>query len=109
MSDLCYDRPMLNRIFRQAELMDRVMERVGVDPSAAARLDRGMAWYEARTRCIACCDERQCRTWLECSNPPTALPPSCSNGAFFRRCHMRRPNNGHSLSSSSPSLDGGTP
>ena len=32
MSDFCYGRPMLNRIFRQAELMDRVMERLGIDP-----------------------------------------------------------------------------
>ena len=42
-SDLCYSSPMLDRIFRQAELMDRMMERVGVDPMAAARLDAGMA------------------------------------------------------------------
>ena len=70
MSDFCYGRPMLNRIFRQAELMDRVMERVGVDLPVAARLDRGMAWYEARTKCIACCNERQCRAWLERSDVP---------------------------------------
>ena len=108
MSDFCYGRPMLDRIFRQAELMDQVMERVGVDPAAAARVDRGMAWYEARTRCIACCNERQCRAWLACSNPPTALPQSCPNAEFFRRCRTRRRNRDHSLSSS-PSLDGGTP
>ena len=108
MSDFCYDRPMLDRIFRKAELMDRVMERVGVDLPAAARLERGMAWYEARTRCIACCDERQCQAWLACSKPATTLPPSCPNGDFFHRCRSSRPDNGHSLASS-PSLDGGTP
>ena len=64
MSDFCYTRPMFDRVFRQAELMDRMMGRVGVDPIAAARVDKGMAWYEARTKCIACCSERQCRDWL---------------------------------------------
>ena len=64
MSDFCYSRPMLDRVFRQAELMDRMMERVGVNAAAAARVDKGMAWYEARTKCMACCSERQCRDWL---------------------------------------------
>jgi hypothetical protein len=99
---------MLDRIFRHAELMDRVMERIGVDPASAARVDRGMAWYEARSRCIACCDERACRAWLECPDPPTALPRSCANAEFFRRCRMRRSGSACSLSSL-PSLDGGTP
>lgn len=33
MSDLCHGRPMLDRFFRHAELMDRMMERVGIDAS----------------------------------------------------------------------------
>jgi hypothetical protein len=107
-SDFCYGRPMLNRIFRQAELMDRVMERVGADIPTASRLDRGMAWYEARSRCIACCHERECRVWLASTNPSTALPQGCPNGEFFRRCSAKRQSNGHSLSIS-PSIDGGTP
>ena len=110
MSDFCYGRPMLERIFRQAELMDAVMERLGVDPSTAARLDRGMAWYEARTKCIGCCEERQCRAWLERPGPLPGPPPSCPNGDFFRRCLMARPDKSRSLSlSPSPSIDGGTP
>ena len=54
MSDFCYSRPMLNRVLQQAELMDRMMERLGLDLAAAARLENGTVWYEARTRCIAC-------------------------------------------------------
>ena len=54
MSDFCYSRPTLNRIFSHAALMDRMMERAGVDSAGAARIDSGMAWYEARTECIAC-------------------------------------------------------
>jgi hypothetical protein len=85
-SDFCYGRPMLERIFRQAELMDRVMERIGVAPSTAARLDQGMAWYQARSRCIACCTDCECRAWLERPDPLPGPPPSCPNGDFFRRC-----------------------
>ena len=54
MSDFCYSRPMLKRVLKQAELMDRMRERLGVGAATAARLDKGTAWYEARTRCIAC-------------------------------------------------------
>lgn len=108
MSDFCYGRPMLDRIFRQAELMDRVMERLGVDPFAAARLDRGMAWYEARTKCIACCHERECRSWLERSDPYPAPPQPCPNAEFFHRCGLADPSNSHSPSSPA-CIDGATP
>ena len=93
MSDFCYSAPMLERVFRQAELMDRMMERVGVNPVAAARLDRGMAWYEARTKCIACHSERQCRAWIERSQAdPSSEPPEfCQNAEFFRSCKEGTP------------------
>ena len=93
MSDFCYSSPMLDRVFRQAELMDRMMERVGVNPAAAARVDRGTAWYEARTSCIACCSERQCRDWLTLSETQavSAPPEFCHNGAFFHRCGGKSP------------------
>ncbi len=86
MSDFCYSRPMLDRVFQQAELMDRMMERVGVDPGVAARADQGMAWYEARTRCIACSHEPACRRWLERAEALPAPPEFCANTAFFRSC-----------------------
>ena len=88
MSDFCYSRPMFDRVFRQAELMDRMMGCVGVDPIAAARVNKGMAWYEARTKCIACCSERQCRDWLARSEVQAFSDPPefCQNAAFFRHC-----------------------
>jgi hypothetical protein len=90
MTDFCYSRPMLNRVLRQAELMDRMMERLGVDPAAAARLENGMAWYEARSQCIACHNERNCQEWLKLAPPkPSNGPPDfCGNSAFFRRCKL---------------------
>ena len=86
MSDFCYSRPMFDRIFRQAELMDRMVERVGVNPVTAARVDKGMAWYEARTKCIACCSEWQCRDWQARSEACSEVPEFCHNAEFFRCC-----------------------
>jgi hypothetical protein len=87
-SDFCYSRPMIDRVFRQAELMDRMMERVGVNAAAAARVDKGMAWYEARTKCIACCSERQCHDWLARpeAQASSEAPEFCHNAEFFRYC-----------------------
>ena len=84
MSDFCLGRPMLDRVLRQAELMDRVMEQLGVDPAVAARVDRGLGSYEARTRCIACSHERECREALQ--SAATDPPPFCSNAHFLRTC-----------------------
>jgi hypothetical protein len=93
-SDFCYSRPMLNRVLQQAELMDRMMGRLGVNPAVGARLENGMAWYEARSRCIACDSDRQCREWLKRppGEPAMAPPGFCHNATFFHRCglSMRR-------------------
>ena len=86
MSDFCYSRPMFSRIFHQAELMDRMMEVVGVNPAVATRVDKGQAWYEARTNCISCRHECECRNWLECSEALPMPPNFCPNVEFFHRC-----------------------
>ena len=86
MCDFCCSWPMLNRIFRQAEMMDRMMGRVGVNLVVAVRVDQGAAWYEARTNCISCCHEHECRNWLECSEGLPMPPDFCRNAEFFRSC-----------------------
>ena len=91
MSDFCYSWPVLNRIFHQVELMDRMMGLVGVDPAVAGRVDKGAAWYEARTNCISCCHERECRNWLECSEGFPLPPDFCPNVEFFQQCAETAP------------------
>ncbi len=86
MNDFCYSWPVFNRIFHQAELMDRMMEAVGVKTAVAARVDNGAAWYEARTNCISCCHEHECRNWLECSEGLPVPPVFCPNAELFKRC-----------------------
>jgi len=88
-SDFCYSWPIFKRVFRQAELMDRMMERAGVNPVVAARLDKGMAWYEARTKCLDCRDGYQCRKWLERLDAPPMPPDFCPIAQFLRHCAGR--------------------
>jgi len=86
MSDFRYRWPILYRKSRQPELMDRMMERMGVDATVAAHVDGGMAWYEARTKCIFCCHEGECRNWLEGSEELPGPADFCPNVEFFRLC-----------------------
>jgi hypothetical protein len=85
MSDFCLGRPMLDRVLRQSELMDRVLQQLGVSPVVAARVDRGFGFYEARSRCIACSHERECREALQ-SASAAGPAPFCPNGDFLRTC-----------------------
>jgi hypothetical protein len=77
---------MLDRVLRQAELMDRVMEQLGVNPAVAARMDRGLGFYEARSRCIACSHERACRAALQGAALQTGPLSFCPNAAFLMAC-----------------------
>ena len=86
MGDFCYSRPMLDHVLAQADLMDRMIERVGVNPAVVARLDRGMTWYAARTRCVECNHSRECRAWVNGSAPGTSPPGFCPNAALFQSC-----------------------
>jgi hypothetical protein len=45
-----------------------------------------MAWYEARSRCIGCTHERDCRNWLQGSEKAVDAPEFCLDAGFFRRC-----------------------
>lgn len=43
-----------DRVLRQFAQFDRVMERIGVDPVLAVRMDGGAAVKQARDICLAC-------------------------------------------------------
>ncbi|MGI9422925.1 MAG: DUF6455 family protein [Hyphomicrobiaceae bacterium] len=86
MSDYCYDLVTMEHIVSQAETMDRMLERVGVDPNSATRVEDGMAWYEARMRCLDCQSIARCRAWLAgvSSGGNLEAPEFCPNASFFR-------------------------
>lgn len=76
--------PMAKRVERQARLMGAMMERVGVDPGAAAREARGIAFAAASRRCLICSNSELCERWLA-GGSRGAPPAFCPNAAFLNR------------------------
>ncbi len=93
MREHLYRFPIANRVFDQADLLDRMMSRTGVDPVVAIRSDGGASWREARSRCIDCAADRLCRDWLDAApcNGPLHVPTFCPNGEFFKACLQGEP------------------
>jgi Family of unknown function (DUF6455) len=81
-----YRLSVLDQNAPQPELMERMMGRMVVNSNMATRIDGGMAWYEARTKCIFCRRERQCRNWLEGGESLREPTDFCPNVEFFRQC-----------------------
>ena len=78
------NHPTVIRYRNCVELMDRMMERMGVDQGEAVRVDGGVAWLGARKNCFYCRDVEKCSNWLEGS---AATPADfCRNSKFFRSC-----------------------
>jgi len=77
--------PMFNQVRHRQELMDHMMETLGVDVLTAVRLDHGQAFVNARTRCRDCLHESECRNWLDLPQGLPSLPDFCPNARFFRR------------------------
>ncbi len=71
-----YGSSILGRNSPHPKLMQRMMERMAVNAITAMRMDGGMAWCEARTKCIFCRYEEECRHWLDGSErePPDFCP-----------------------------------
>jgi hypothetical protein len=86
MTDFCYSWPQLTKVLNQAARTDRMMAALEVDPARAARIDGGTALHEARTRCIACTADQNCRAWLAKLAGAMALVPPvfCANADFLR-------------------------
>jgi hypothetical protein len=87
--------PLFNRILAQADLMDRMMERMDADPLVAIRRDGGATFYDARSRCIDCAADRQCRNWLDAapSTEPQVVPTFCVNSDFIKSCREEASDN----------------
>ena len=86
MSVLSNHQPTLIPYLHCPELMGRMMERTGVNPTEAARVDGGLAWLEARTKCIYCHHVGKCWNWLEGADTRTPPADFCRNTQFFRSC-----------------------
>jgi len=80
---------LCRHVERQAQLMGEMMERLGVDPLAAARHQHGASFTQARTNCLLCRSTTECRRWLD--GVPGAEHPSlyCPNMPFFEACRRQ--------------------
>jgi hypothetical protein len=74
---------MHRRVERQAVRMHEIMERLGVDPVALARLQQGQCYAEARARCLFCKSADTCLRWLESEATSPDVPDFCPNLPLF--------------------------
>ena len=82
--------PMFHRVWRRAELTDRMIGELRVDPIVAARLDKGDAYREACTNCLTCSGASECRNWLDAPERLPLPPDFCPNTRYFERCLLRQ-------------------
>ena len=80
--------PIFNEVRRRQELMDHMMQRLGVDVLVAVRANEGQAFVEARAKCRNCLHESACRNWLESPGTLPFPPDFCPNADFFRTCGL---------------------
>lgn len=78
--------PLFRKVWRRAELTDRMIEALAVSPIIAARIDKGNAYHNACTICLTCSVATACRNWLDESQYPALPPDFCPNAQFFRTC-----------------------
>jgi len=77
--------PTEEELNRRYGLMDRMIQKRGVDTDAAREVDGGLAFLEALAKCRYCGKEEACRRWLTVKAPRTS-PDFCPNAAFFGTC-----------------------
>jgi uncharacterized protein DUF6455 len=77
--------PTQDQLRRRYALMDRMMQKRGVNADAARRVDGGLAFKEARAKCRYCLHAETCRRWLTIRAPKRS-PDFCPNTAFFLTC-----------------------
>lgn len=83
--------PMFHRVERRAMRMREMMMRLDVDPAKLARLRRGDAYAEARTKCVTCRTSEQCLRWLDAPARGDRRPEFCPNLTLFEACKRDRP------------------
>ena len=81
--------PMFRRVERQAGLFGDMMERLEVNPGAAAREEGGASFAAASRRCLWCSSSTECRNWLD-RGGADAAPLFCPNAGYLNRVRGRK-------------------
>lgn len=77
--------PQTQRVWRQFDQLDLVMQRTGASPVVAARKDRGKAMAKARNLCLSCLYHGECRARLDAGAAETIME-FCPNASFLGEC-----------------------
>lgn len=78
-------RPIAHRVWRRMAVAEKVIDRLGLDRLALARLENGSALAEVMRNCIDCSSVDQCRAWLA-ADANAVPPPNCPNRHLFEAC-----------------------
>jgi hypothetical protein len=76
---------MFRRVENRARRMHEIMQRLGVDAGVLARLRRGDAYADARSRCLFCGTSDKCLRWLAQAGEGKR-PEFCPNLTLFEAC-----------------------
>jgi len=93
--DLAVEEIMMKRLIarveRKAACFGTMMQRLGIDPSAAARIRRGAALAAASRTCLGCANGTECQEWLcDPAHRLSGAPPFCPNADLFAELHMHQ-------------------
>lgn len=81
--------PMTRQVERQATRMHEMMEQLNVDGAELARVRKGEAYMEARTKCLVCVYSERCLKWLDSKPAAEDTPVFCPNLELFKQCARR--------------------
>jgi hypothetical protein len=77
--------PMAERVWQLADLLDHMIEQVGVS-GAAGRLDGGEGLRRAAKICMRCNATAKCERFLAAAQPDDEIPLFCPNRPYLLRC-----------------------
>ncbi len=78
-------RSWFDQIFRNAMLIDEMMEQLNIDPASAAVLENKKTFIDARDNCTSCPEVETCRNWLDASEALPLPPDFCPNSEYFEK------------------------
>ena len=76
---------MYKRLIRQADLMDTMVDKLGVRPALEGRADQAGVMRRAANRCMSCTESAACQQWLDDHETASEAPQYCRNHDLFER------------------------
>lgn len=76
---------IFSRLTRQADLMDAMMNKLGVAEQMRHLPDHAAVLRRAAHRCLTCEKPDSCRHWLDNECQPDEAPEFCKNHDLFER------------------------